>query len=178
MSRLLIRPPAPFYPSKENIMKRKEILPKWIRFFSWIYLLGAITPLFLLLLLFGGEVSMMMFGLEFEGTTVQPLAVLIVILATLAASVAYGILWGKDWAIRLGILYGYIAMVACIASFFIRFQSGELYIAVEPLILIPFILKLKKSIGVWEDFNPERAEIDSSLPTEPSVPQRRSFRKE
>ena len=104
---------------------------------------------------------MMMFGLESQGPTLQPSAIAITIISILAALVAYGILWGKDWAINLGIIYGYIGIATCVASFFIRLNTGGIYIALEPLILIPFIITLKKNKMRWDEFDPNSDEKET-----------------
>lgn len=144
-------------------MKRKQILPTWIRFFAWInFFFGILTPILLLLLLLGGKVSMMIFGLKFDGSTLQPLAIAISLIFALGGTAAYGILWGKNWAINLGTIYCFVGIATCIAALFIRLQSGEIYIAFEPFLLIPGIVTLRRNKSRWESFNSKQEDEKTS----------------
>ncbi len=135
-------------------MKRKEILPKWIRFFSWIFLFFAFSPLLLIAGLFiPGNYSFDAFGLSYNGTyTLNPLAFYITGIQTLASIVSYGILWGKNWAITLGIGYSFIALATAIYVILSSFNSVTTYIPLEPVFLIPFLVILVKKKQQWSDF--------------------------
>ena len=113
------------------------------------------APLVFLIGLTGiGEVSFTFFGLSYEGTTsLHPIAIAVTLIATLSAIVAYGILWGKDWAPQLGIIYGWIGLATCGIAFFLNLQAGTLYIPLEPILLIPFIISLGKKKKEWLDYD-------------------------
>lgn len=135
-------------------MKRKEILPKWIRFFSWIFLIFFIAPLVFLIGLIGGTVDVTVFGLEYSGnTSLHPIPAWGLLLMTLAAFVAYGILWEKDWALKAGILYGWLALGTCAFAVVLRFLNDNIYIPLEPVLLIPFLVILMKRRSAWEAYH-------------------------
>ena len=146
-------------------MTRKEILPKWIRFFSWIYLLMFLAPVVFLFGLIGSsEVNFTIFGLSYEGTTsLHPIAFIITLIATLSATVAYGILWGRDWAPLLGIIYGVIGLITCGISLYLHLGIESFYIPLEPILLIPFIIILYQKKREWENYpNHDHAEQDAA----------------
>jgi hypothetical protein len=115
-------------------------------------------PIIFLIGLFGGQISMMMFGLEYEGTSLNPTAVWITIISTMAALVAYGILWGKDWAIKLGVPYAYLAFITSIIGFMLSRGLGGFTVPFEPFLLIFFIIALNKNTEAWNNFNPDQKE--------------------
>ena len=132
-------------------MKRKEILPAWIRFFSWFFLLMAITPVFYVAgLVWGFTYNITAFGLIAKETnSYSPLATYLVAILTLSAVVAYGILWGKSWAIRLGMVYGIIALVT---SFYSIASPDGAYLDLSLLFLIPFVWVLWIKRIAWEQY--------------------------
>jgi len=142
-------------------MKRKEVLPKWIRFFAWIHLLLLITPIIFAIGLIG-EASFSMYGLSYSGSSLQPVAIWISVMATLAGVVAYGILWGKSWAIKIGIPYGYLAITTCVAAIIIRIRAGGFYIILDPFLLILFIISLKNNSNRWMNFDSDENETEIS----------------
>lgn len=150
---------------EDEKMKRKEILPTWIRFFAWLHLLLFIAPLvFLVGLLDVGEMTFAFYGLEYKGPTpLHPIAVTVTLVASLSATVAYGILWGKDWAISLGIIYGWIALACCAAAVYLNYKVNFVHIPLEPLLLIPFIIVLRRRKMAWLNFD---AEADSMIQAE------------
>ena len=132
-------------------MKRKEILPAWIRFFSWFFLLMAITPVFYVAgLVWGFTYNITAFGLIAKETnSYSPLATYLVAILTFSAVVAYGILWGKSWAIRLGMVYGIIALVT---SFYSIASPDGAYLDLSLLFLIPFVWVLWIKRIAWEQY--------------------------
>lgn len=134
--------------------KRKEILPTWISFFAWIFLIFAITPLVFLLGLTGKmSVSMTVFGLEYSGyTSLHPIAIWGTIVLSMAATVSYGILWGKDWAVDLAIVYAILALATNCFAVVYRLTGNEIYIPLEPLFLIPFLVSLIRRRDRWKRF--------------------------
>jgi membrane-associated HD superfamily phosphohydrolase len=132
-------------------MKRKEILPAWIRFFSWFFLLMAVTPvIYVAGLVWGFTYNITAFGLIAKETnSYSPLATYLAAILTLSAVVAYGILWGKNWAIRLGMVYGIIALVT---SFYSIYSLDGAYLDISPLFLIPFVWVLWIKRIAWAQY--------------------------
>lgn len=135
-------------------MKRKEVLPKWIRFFAWLHLLSFVAiPVFIIGLF--GETSLSAYAISSSGSSLQLEAVWITLLCTLAGVVAVGILWGKGWAINVAIPYAYLATITCAVGFALSLGSDGFTIPFEPFLLIPFINILSNKSERWDNFNPE-----------------------
>ena len=95
------------------------------------------------------------FGLEVTESTKEPfLAFYISALLSLSAAVAYGILWGKNWAIDVGIAYGVLAALTSLCSMLLPgLRESGTHISIEAFILIPFIWCLAKKRREWMRFN-------------------------
>lgn len=144
------------------IKKRKEILPRWIRFFAWLHLLSfTAIPVFIIGLF--GEASLQAFGMGYSGSSFQIKAIWLTILCTMAGLTAVGILWGKDWAIKLGLPYAILALITSLVGFFQSFEGGGFSIPIDPFLLIPLISVLNKKYDEWNGFN-EGAQIPDSPP--------------
>ncbi|MGA4606301.1 hypothetical protein [Pseudoalteromonas maricaloris] len=122
---------------------RKALVPTWIKVFGWIFIvMGALVPFFYLTsLFFGFSASYMMFGLEYEGPAfaLMPLSISTIILIN--GICAYGLLFGKEWGLNACLVFGYIGLFITIATMFI---GSGLVIRLEPIIQIPYLIKLHK----------------------------------
>lgn len=149
-------------------MKRKELLPVWIRFFAWIFLLFAMTPLFFVVGLFiPGDYNLTVFGLNYSGrTTMHPAAFYISGILTLAATLAYAILWGKKWAITLGIVYSLISLATIAYVVWEALSQSSVYIPLEPILLIPFLVILIKKKKQWYAFDSDSIDENDTFETE------------
>ena len=96
------------------------------------------------------------FGIEVMKAKEEPiLALYVTSLLTLSSIVAYGILWGKEWAVDLGIFYGIVALITSIASMTEGINEIGIRIGAEPLFLIPFLITLYLKRREWREFQPE-----------------------
>lgn len=128
---------------------RKEILPKWIRLFSWFYLIYV--PILLLSdLIIENDYGYRAFGLVSNGSEFNLTVLLILSVLTLAVIVSYGILWGRSWAIKVGIIYSLIALIMSFSSIYLNIVSGVTQYSLEPLLLLPFLIILIKKRKNWE----------------------------
>lgn len=139
-------------------MKRKEVLPTWIRGFAWLFLLFCITPLaYIPKFIYGHAFEIEAFGIEVTQTDYNPtVALYLSSLLFLSSIVAYGILWGKKWAVDLGIIYGSIALAtsiyANIQSIIGFYSYSGFHISLEPLFLVPFMITLYQKRKEWRAF--------------------------
>ncbi|NQY54677.1 MAG: hypothetical protein HRT42_14030 [Campylobacteraceae bacterium] len=132
---------------------RKEILPKWIRLFSWFYLIYV--PILLLSdLIIENDYGYRAFGLVSNGSEFNLTVLLILSVLTLAVIVSYGILWGRSWAIKVGIIYSLIALIMSFSSIYLNIVSGVTQYSLEPLLLLPFLIILIKKRKNWEIWKP------------------------
>ncbi len=127
---------------------RKALVPVWIRVFGWIFIvMGALVPVFYLsALIFGFSASYMMFGMAYEGPAFALMPLLISTAILLNGICAYGLLFGRSWGVNACLVYGYIGLFITIATMFV--DSG-LVIRLEPIIQIPYLIKLHKIKPHW-----------------------------
>lgn len=105
------------------------------------------------------------FGLSAEATnSYSLLATYLAALLTLSAVVAYGILWGKNWALKLGIVYGIIATLTSFYAMYATFRHGGYNLALDPLFLIPFIWVLWNKRIEWAQYSPKSTRTYESKP--------------
>lgn len=137
---------------KENVIPRKKLLPLWIRIFAWIFLVtGAFVPIVLVLGLLGNDVQLALYGLE----TVEPFSSIGLIISTLfmiKAVTAFGLLTGKDWAIKIGLADAIAGIAICTFLMFypVVNSNATFSLRLELVALIPYLLKLLKIKAQWE----------------------------
>jgi hypothetical protein len=134
---------------------RYLLLPKWIRFFSWIFFVAGfpVLPLVVVLWITNWRANFMLFGFNYFGTVkaVFPLVVSWVFIAFSFA--AYTLLWGKREGRKSGLICGYFGLVAALLSIPFYLAHGAFHLPLEPLIQVPFIIKLHRLKGTWEQPN-------------------------
>lgn len=142
--------------------KRKEILPRWVRFFAWLHLLSfAAVPIFIIGIV--GEASLQAYGMGYSGSSLQLKAIWITLLCTMAGMTTVGILWGKDWALKIGLPYAVLALITSFISFIQSFKGIGFSIPIDPFLLVPFISVMSQRYDEWINF---KTEIPDSLPLE------------
>jgi len=104
--------------------ERKQLLPRWIRFFGWIFLFFLASPIAFIVGIFVGDMHYRLFGVSYYGPILHPLPIAIVILMTLHGIAAYGLLWGRRWGVDVGIACGLIGAVGSVLSMVIAFAQG------------------------------------------------------
>ncbi len=144
--------------------RRRKLLPWWIRFFTWVYMIfGVIAPLGLIAGIAGWQFNLSIYGLS----TVQPLSIIglvIICLFILNGLAAFGLWLEKDWAILYAKAAGYTGIVVCIFTMFIMpslfpphdnsiyFVNGSTSISIrlELALLTPFVIRLSKIQREWK----------------------------
>ena len=104
--------------------ERKQLLPRWIRFFGWIFLVFLASPIVLIVGIFVGEMEYGLYGISYYGPALHPLPIAIVMVMTFHGVAAYGLLWGKRWGVDVGIACGLIGAAWSVASMVIAFANG------------------------------------------------------
>jgi len=127
-----------------NRVKRKDLLPWWIKVFSWIFLVfGILGILGIVCGILGYQISLSFFGLA----TKDPFSmdgIVIIGLLLFKAIVSYGLLWEEDWAVIAGIVDAILGIVICILMVF--YSSYRL----EFVFLVPYLFRLLKIKSGWE----------------------------
>ena len=136
-------------------IKRKTLLPWWIKVFMWIFLImGILVPFSIFFALAGGNFLIAIYGLE----TNQPLSLIgifLIFILGLKGMVSFGFLKEKNWAVNLGIADAIIGIVVCVFFNyiypFIDTEAGFKFslIRVELLFLIPYLIKLTRIRTNW-----------------------------
>ncbi|WP_210466338.1 hypothetical protein [Rufibacter roseolus] len=135
--------------------RRRDVLPWWMKIFTWIFLLsGFLIPIGLVLGLLGYSFSVSLYGF---GPT-DPFSLLglsLMILYLFKGVSAYGLWTEKHWAIRLGMVDASIGLAASIAAMFVlplvdRSEGLILNFKLNPLLLGLYLWKLQKIKPYWE----------------------------
>lgn len=134
--------------SADTISRRKALIPNWMKVIGWLFIvLGTVTPLFhVYVMLTGGIGTYMMFGWSYQGPPLAWMAMFISALIVINACCAYGLLFAKDWGLTACIVFGYVGLILAIMSMF--FAEG-VKIALEPLVQIPYLIRLHQIKAQW-----------------------------
>jgi hypothetical protein len=135
-------------------VKRKNLLPWWIKVFMWIFLIfGAFAPVGLIFVILGYNFHLSLYGLE----TTDPSSITgicIIALFLLKGITSFGLLRETDWAIQLGVIDAIAGILICVyVMFFSEFNSGSAIFSfrLELVLLIPYLIKLNKIKPAWEN---------------------------
>ncbi len=143
------------FATAEKKMRRRALLPWWIKTFTWIFLVfGAFAPIGLIFGAFGGQFDLALYGLK-TSQPLTPLGLSIITIFIFKAITAFALWTEKNWAITIGQIDAVLGIVICIFVMFvypfIDGQSGfRFFFRLELLLLIPFLLKLGKMRNDWE----------------------------
>lgn len=139
---------------EENQVKRRSLLPMWMKVFIWIFIItGAIAPICLLAGLFGARAQLALYGLE-TTDLLSTTGLVISLLFLYKGIVAYGLWTEKDWAINLGIADAVMGIAICVyvtaIAPFVNNQAGLVFnFRLELVALIPYLIKLQKIKSQW-----------------------------
>lgn len=136
---------------KKNL-RRRTLLPIWMKFFTWLFLIaGGFAITLPLVSLFLSNINLSIYGFAtnqlwtFDGVT-------ILIIFLFKGLVAFGLWFEKDWAIKLGIVDAVFGIIICLYSMFIQHSTWgnfDFNIRLEILVLVPYLIKLWKLKSIW-----------------------------
>lgn len=142
-------------PQLENSnLRRRDLLPTWIKVFVWIFLIFGVTvPVVLILGVVGMNFNLSLYGLE----TIRPLSLIgifITILFGLKGVVAFGLWTEKEWAVNLAIVDAIIGIIVCVFVMLILPFIGDtngmnISLRLELIPLIPYLIKMRKIKNEW-----------------------------
>ncbi|RZM06082.1 MAG: hypothetical protein EOO88_53910, partial [Pedobacter sp.] len=88
----------------ENSIPRKNLVPLWMKIFAWIFIvLGAIAPVGIVFAILHKPFQLSLYGFSTE-VPFSLIGIILLILFIMKGLVAAGLLIGKDWAIKLGLV--------------------------------------------------------------------------
>jgi len=137
---------------QEIMPRRRDLLPIWMRVFTWIFLIfGVLIPPVFLFGMLGGHANLSLYGLS----TSQPaslLGVTIMLLFVFKGVVAYGLWTEKEWAVKLALVDALIGIAICtfVMIGLPLLGSGGLNIRLELVALIPYFLKMREIRTEWQ----------------------------
>jgi hypothetical protein len=134
------------------LIRRRDLLPVWIKVFVWIFLFaGVLVIIGIPAALFSIPFELALYGFRTnDPLTVTGLVLLLVF--ALKGVVAYGLWWEKDWAVKLAIVDAILGIVLCCFTFIFAIASisSNIVLPFELVLLIPYLLKMRKVKGAWE----------------------------
>lgn len=139
----------------EHRGRRRDLLPRWIKFFVWVFLVvGIIVPVCLVFGAFGMTVDLALYGLE-TIYPLSPLGLFITGLFALKGIVAFSLWTEKTWAIKSGIVDAILGITTCLFLMFILPLISDVIgfrtsFRMELLFLIPYLWKMITIKTPWE----------------------------
>lgn len=138
----------------DNGLRRRLLLPVWIKIFLWIFLVfGIMVPVVIILGIFGTHQELSLYSFE----TDQPFSLMGVCLTALfliKGLTSFGLWTEKDWAVNLAIVDAVIGIVLCVFVMlvlpFISDNHG-FNIRLELIVLIPYLIKMKSIRSEWSN---------------------------
>ncbi len=136
-------------------VKRKNLLPWWIKVFMWIFLaFGIFSPFGIIFGFFGYNFQLALYGLD-TNEPVSIIGICIILFFLFKGVTSYGYLRETDWAITVGIIDAIVGIAVCILVMLIPLiNSGsnmKFSFRLELLLLIPYLNKLLKIKSAWEN---------------------------
>lgn len=144
---------SPFETFENSIKRRRALLPWWIKFFCWLFMLfGLLAFVCLILGIIGFKTALSFYGFE----TTEPFSlngVIVILVAIFKGFTAFSLWFEKDYAVKLGKIDALIGIVLCTISMFVLpFLQNNFGISIrlELALLIPYLIKLNKIQKEWE----------------------------
>lgn len=133
------------------LMKRRDLLPLWIKIFIWIFMIAGIISLISFVFgLFGTKLNMSIYGLE-ATTPLSIIGIIVFSIYFLKGAVALGLWTGKAWAVDLAKIDAIAGILLCILALFGFFISNKISFRLELLVLIPYLIKMRRISSDWQE---------------------------
>ncbi|WP_426485656.1 hypothetical protein [Flavobacterium sp. 2] len=133
---------------------RRNLLPWWIKTFSWIFMILAVCGLGTLIgSAFSTNVQLSLYGFE-TNTAYSAVGIFIILVMALKGFAGYSLWFEKANAISIAKIDAIIGVVICIISMFVLpFTSGDghIQLRLELLLLIPYFIKINKIEYEWDN---------------------------
>ena len=146
----------PFEPPASDVRTLEHeatpLLPRWIRFFCWAFLVGgsaAAVVVPAMSLLIAGPQNFSFLGFSHVGRPSDPEALLVLALFVLFAVASYGLLWSRPWGLLAGLACGIGGLLFVIANFLQSLGTSSVVIPLEPVLQVPFVLSLWRRRSRW-----------------------------
>jgi len=95
--------------------------------------------------------SYSIYGIKFHGSVFHPYSLINMLFLTFHGISAYGLLWGKKWAIDAGIVCGALGIISGIYAMIFSFKHGNLHIEFSIVLLFIFVNSLVNIREKWRE---------------------------
>jgi hypothetical protein len=138
-----------FYPTSIIALRRRALLPWWIKVFSYLYIFISFSlPLATVVALSRGTgFTLAFYGIHYSTDHVDALTALLLLGLMGAGTAGYGLLWGKGWGIDIGMMTGGAGLVLSIWSLFL---NEGFSLPLEPFLIVPFLVALWNRRAKWD----------------------------
>ena len=130
-------------------IRRRELLPWWMKFFCWLFIIFAGIAVLSLLTLFSGELPFVSFY-GFEGANSIADFIVVFPIVILHGLTGFYLWFEKDEAILLSRICGIVGILACIASMFVMGTNGNFTFRFEIILLALFLQRISIIQDEWK----------------------------
>jgi hypothetical protein len=141
-----------------SALRRKYMIPKWIRIFCWIFaiiapagVIGSVVEFF-----FPVPFNANAYGFDTTGGSLL-IAPLILMVYLIKAAAAIGLLTEKNWAVKIAIADGIIGIIMCVLSMILNpwvtriSGAATFHIRLELCFIIPYLVRMINIRHDWEE---------------------------
>lgn len=142
------------FEKKDNLARRRNLLPIWIKIFTWLFLIGGAVAIGILICgFFLTNINLEIYGIQASHPYTLT-GFLISILLIYKGTVAYGLWFEQKWAPQAAIIDGIMGIAICIIMMIIiPFTHSNINFTIR-LELIPlyfYLQKMQKIKPIWKN---------------------------
>ena len=136
---------------KENLPYRRDLLPWWVKVFSWIFIVfGGLSIINFFILIFGVGIDASLYGLA--QVLPHPYAALLILSIMIFNGVTGLLLWyEKENAILVGQICAAVGIIVCLISMALSIGLGDFTFRLEIIFIGLFLNWLNKIKFEWEE---------------------------
>ncbi|MBV8327655.1 hypothetical protein [Chryseobacterium sp.] len=142
------------FDTKNNIVRRRSLLPLWIKIFLWFFLIGGTAGVILLLTGFLiTNSSLSLYGIRADHPY-SAAGLFICFLFIFKGIVSYGLWFEQKWGPKVGIIDAVSGILICIFMMIIApftFPSVSFNIRLELVPLLFYLMKMIEIRKTWEN---------------------------
>lgn len=142
------------FEKKDNLARRRSLLPIWIKIFTWLFLIGGAVAIGILICgFFLTNINLEIYGIQASHPyTLTGFSISILLIYK--GFVAYGLWFQEKWAPRTAIIDGIMGIAICIIMMIIiPFTHSNINFTIR-LELIPlyfYLQKMQKIKPIWKN---------------------------
>jgi len=136
-------------------LKRRKLLPTWIKVFVWLFMIFGVVNFFILILASVNIISLIdlsLYGIQ-ASKPFTTLWILILSLFLLKGIVAFGLWVGIKWGVNLAIVDAIVGVFICLFVLIYPFLDNDpinnITLRLELVVLIPYLLWLFRIRKIW-----------------------------